>query len=455
MPRRRPELDPRLTPHLACAYQLAATPPRWLWPHRIPAAAFTLLIGDPGIGKSLLAATIAAHCLTGRPWPDADLPLSPCGQRAGVRGAASASRNHLGGVIIANAEDHPGTIHRRLTLAGVRPDANNVAILRGIGPRGADQLTPLALPLHAPLLAEAIRAIDCPQLVILDPLAAFIAAPGDAGASGLNAVFAVLNDIARTYGVAILGIGHLAKLRTHRLLYRARGSLGFVAAARSVLLVAADPTDPPTLPSEERARVSADTNLPLSPSGETAAVQRNAELPVSPSGERTGVRGQRRLLLSLKSIDGPPPPPIAFHINAGPTLEWVPLATCPPVSSPDLADLSPEHSDALSEAARWLADRLQPGPQPAAAVLAGARAVGICERTLRRAKRLLRVHSERLADVWAWSLPRPAPGSAEHCQSAVTQTWQPWQPSRPDAQPPHDEREKRCTNRERQPQSTV
>jgi transcriptional regulator with AAA-type ATPase domain len=41
----------------------------WLWENRIPQGKITLLEGDPGMGKSLLALDIAAHVSTGRPMP--------------------------------------------------------------------------------------------------------------------------------------------------------------------------------------------------------------------------------------------------------------------------------------------------------------------------------------------------------------------------------------------------
>ena len=43
---------------------------RWLWPGRIPLGYITLLVGDPGAGKSLVALDIAARVSRGAPWPD-------------------------------------------------------------------------------------------------------------------------------------------------------------------------------------------------------------------------------------------------------------------------------------------------------------------------------------------------------------------------------------------------
>src|SRR6476661_2421328 len=50
--------------------ELAPQKVRWLWPDRIPLGRITLLVSDPGLGKSLLALDIAARVSTGAPWPD-------------------------------------------------------------------------------------------------------------------------------------------------------------------------------------------------------------------------------------------------------------------------------------------------------------------------------------------------------------------------------------------------
>ena len=56
---------------------------RWLWPGKIPAGKLTMLIGDPGLGKSLLALDVAARVSQGDPWPD-DPPHTPLRKPADV-----------------------------------------------------------------------------------------------------------------------------------------------------------------------------------------------------------------------------------------------------------------------------------------------------------------------------------------------------------------------------------
>src|SRR5205814_2087186 len=46
---------------------------RWLWEKRLPLAGITLLDGDHGCGKSLLALQIAAHVSSGTLMPDGTL----------------------------------------------------------------------------------------------------------------------------------------------------------------------------------------------------------------------------------------------------------------------------------------------------------------------------------------------------------------------------------------------
>jgi len=46
------------------------TPIPWLWPGYLPLGAVTLLVGDPGKGKTLVSLDLAARVSAGKPWPD-------------------------------------------------------------------------------------------------------------------------------------------------------------------------------------------------------------------------------------------------------------------------------------------------------------------------------------------------------------------------------------------------
>ena len=82
-------------------------------------------------------------------------------------------------------------------------------------------------------------------------------------------------------------------------------------------------------------------------------------------------------------------------------------------------DLSPESSSALSEACDWLTDLLSAGPRPSSEVLAAARAAGITNRTLFRAKRILAVNSFKDGAAWVWS---PHAQSRQDCHLRPVKT---------------------------------
>src|SRR5579862_7743263 len=46
----------------------------WLWPGRVARGKLTLLCGDPGVGKSMLALDLAARVTNGAAWPDGAVP---------------------------------------------------------------------------------------------------------------------------------------------------------------------------------------------------------------------------------------------------------------------------------------------------------------------------------------------------------------------------------------------
>lgn len=191
----------------------------WLWPGRIPRGKLTLIVGDPGVGKSLLTVDLAARISRGTAFPD-DAP-APCGD-----------------VIILTAEDGKAdTIRPRLDAAG--GDASHVYVLDGIG-------TPGSVP--RPLdFASDLEHLECTitkhaaPLLIVDPITAYLGDGDSYKDADVRRVLGPLAAVAERTGVAILGIMHLSKNEQRKALYRALNSIAFVAAARAVFAVAEDP----------------------------------------------------------------------------------------------------------------------------------------------------------------------------------------------------------------------
>lgn len=202
---------------------------RWLWPGRMALGKLTLLCGDPGLGKSFITLDLAARVSSGTAWPD--LPLLS---------------NPRGSVVLLSAEDDLGdTIRPRLDVAGA--DASRIVAIRAVRRRvvitGKTQEDYFDLNEDLPALEAAILKLrDC-RLVIIDPLTAYLGKTDSHKNAEVRAVLARLFELAAQHRVAVLAVTHLNKASTLPAIYRAMGSLAFVAAARAVWAVVRDDED--------------------------------------------------------------------------------------------------------------------------------------------------------------------------------------------------------------------
>lgn len=183
----------------------------FLWPGRIPYGMLTLLVGDPGLGKSLLTIQIGAEV-----------------SRAG------------GGVLLLNAEDHAGaTIRPRAEAAGADLDRLHI-----VGERRDGLAEGLILPDGTEALDRLVVAHDA-RLVVVDPLSAHLGGSVNSWRDqSVRLALAPLHRIAERRGCAVLVVAHLNKGAGVDPLYRTGGSMGIPAAVRSALLLACDPDDP-------------------------------------------------------------------------------------------------------------------------------------------------------------------------------------------------------------------
>lgn len=217
---------PRPPPHRPISFPLTEIQPRphrWLWPGRIPLGKLTFLSGDPGVGKSRLAADLAARATAGLPWPD--------GQPA-VAGPVD--------VLLFCAEDEPAdTLRPRVAAAGgdlSRAHAVRPAVL----PDG--YVSPVLLPRDCRHLERALIHHANPRLIVLDPLAAYLGPAGDSG-SEIQSRLLPLLDMAERSDVAILAVTH-RDLRPPPLGRRCAANLAHLASARVAFHLDADPLRP-------------------------------------------------------------------------------------------------------------------------------------------------------------------------------------------------------------------
>jgi putative DNA primase/helicase len=185
------------------ASAIRAEPVTWVWHGLVPAGMLTLLAGRPGEGKSTIAIDLASR----------------------------VSRE--GGVaIVCSAEDDPARVLRpRLEAAGADLERVHVWQATLEVPEGVEALRAEAERLGATLL-------------IIDPINAYIGLEANTHRDHhVRRVLAPLAELASRTGAAVVVIGHVNKAASDDPLMRIGGSVGFTAAARQVLLAAADPAD--------------------------------------------------------------------------------------------------------------------------------------------------------------------------------------------------------------------
>jgi hypothetical protein len=202
---------------------LSEVPPEsveWLWRARIPMGKTTLLVGDPGGGKSYATLAIAAGITNGTPLPDDDEEKTP--RR----------------VLMWNGEDGlEDTIRPRAAKAGVRLE--HLHVIRGIRDE-EDKPRPFGLAdLH--LVAQTVEELGDVAMVVIDPIASLLAGTDSHRDTEVRSALQPLADLARLHRLAVLVVMHLRKAEAERAIYRVGGSIGFVGMARSVLLAGVDP----------------------------------------------------------------------------------------------------------------------------------------------------------------------------------------------------------------------
>ena len=311
-------------------------PVRWLWPDRIPAGAVTMLEGDPGQAKSTLTYDLAARTTRGRPMP---------GSRRG---------NPPAGVVLIQGEDHLATTVRP-GLEAVGADASKLYVYDAS--QFADR--PPSLPDDLDAIAVAAGEVQA-RLVVIDPLAAFMSGNANSDQS-VRKTMSALSAFAARAGLAVLLVRHNRKAGSTTPVYRGAGSIGIIAAARSALTVAPDPTtDDP----HRHVLVQTKTNLATAASLAYRTVK---------TGDRI-------------------------------TIEWLGESRC---TARELAGA--DERSALSEAMWVLYSLLSEGPVRASDVVSRAAAAGVSKRTLERAKDALRVRPRKrgggVGSWWAWALP--------------------------------------------------
>ena len=195
----------------------------WFWPQRMPTG-INLLLGMPDVGKSTVAANLAARVTNGTAWPTDD-------------GYAPE-----GGVIwCAGESDLSMEVAPRLRANGANMD--RVSFVRGayrIGEGGSKERIAeeyedaVDLGSDVPALREVAEAINA-KLIVFDPLDAFIGAKVDIfKGPEIRRMLAPLKSWCEETGITALIIHHPRKAKSDHAIDAVSGGRSFGALPRSV-----------------------------------------------------------------------------------------------------------------------------------------------------------------------------------------------------------------------------
>ena len=317
----------------------------WLREGRIPLGGVTLLVGDPGLGKSLLTCALAA--------------------------------GHGGTTLMATAEDSlSATVRPR--LEAVNANLDHVYFVKM---RRTDGISDgIKLPDDHAELDRLVAEVGA-SLVVIDPITAHL--PDSVNSwrdQSVRLALAPLHWMAEERRCAVVAVAHLNKSMGVEPLYRIGGSMGFAAAARSVLLLARDPDDEE--PETGRRRIVAHVKCNVAPLAPSLVYE------VDP--------------IVIPAADGDPEVETARLLELGESDHGGHAL----LTRRD----GEEERSARAEAEDFLRDELSDGDRPAREIKNAARDMGIKPDTLKRAKKALGVQSERqggIADrgAWVWRLP--------------------------------------------------
>ncbi len=323
--------------------------PHWLWAGRIPLGSPTLLVGREKLGKSTLTVKLAAEVSRGT--LDGDLHGEPAS------------------VLMLSYEDNAAsTVKPRLLAAGADP----VRVFQASAQRdGMRDL--VSLPEDVEAVGAIIRDHHV-RLVTVDPFSAALSGEINSHRDqDMRRAIASLAQLAESEDAALVLIAHFSKGQGGDALTRVLGSRGLTAAARSVLVFGRPPDVEDGSP--ERVLAHAACNVAAEAPSLTCRIE-----------------------------------PRVIETEAGTieTSRLVVVGDCDTHADDLLATRGEDERSDREIAAEWLTDELADGGwHRASEIKAQAKAAGVSEKTLRRAREQLGVEDRRegFPAVSEWHLP--------------------------------------------------
>lgn len=331
-------------------------PITWLWKDRIASGKISLLVGDPGLGKSQTCASICSVVTTGGLWP---VDRTSC---------------EKGSVILLSSEDDPyDTIKPRLVAAGA--DTGRVARIRGVEFHSQEDDAPAQRVFSVTDdLAKLITLMDeigNVRLLIVDPISAYMGSADSYKNSEVRGMLDPLINLAQQRNFGVLLISHLTKGRSAGSpLMSVQGSVALPALARNVWGITKDPDEP-----ERRLFMDMKNNLAKARSGLSFTI-----LPAEVESEDEDFPGT--IETSMVVWEG----------------EAVTMST------EEAFEGNLEEREEKKEAREFLKMVLSHGPVPSKELEKDAHEAGYNMQMLHRLKKGMGIEVKRMGRGWCWEL---------------------------------------------------
>jgi putative DNA primase/helicase len=200
-------------------------PVRWMMKDKIPLGMLTVFLGNPGEGKTFLAVEIASRLSKGEPLPGYSQAL--------VNGSTVfvSAENALNYILVPRAIACGADRSKLIHMPTVKNDLEEIFVFD--------------VTRHIPALEKEILENPDIRLVIVDPIVSHLGNDTDSfNQVQIRRALDGLSLLAEKTGVAIIVIMHMNKSQTTDVIFRASGSVQFMAAAKAAFLIAKDSYDP-------------------------------------------------------------------------------------------------------------------------------------------------------------------------------------------------------------------